>query len=302
MSLSTTGVPPDPAGRAPSGPKSGEEASGLQFFGPDPGWRFVNPAELLAFRELLLVFAVRDLKVRYRQAVVGAAWALLQPVARMLIFLTLFGLLGRRPTDSGAPYAVTVYVGVLLWQVFESIVRDSTAALVGNRDLVTKVYFPRALLPAATALCALVDFAIASLVLVPLMLFQGVHPTATLVCFPLFVLLGVVAGLAAGTWLCALNALYRDIGHVVPFLLQVGFFVSPVIYETGLVPPEWRSVWALNPLVAVIEGGRWSLLSASGARPPNALAMLTAVVIAATLLAGGLLYLRRVERWIADRI
>lgn len=297
-----------PAGTAESSAaapsiRDDDGAQELSYFGADPGWQLFDPAEFWAYRELLLVFAIRDLKVRYRQAAIGALWAILQPVATMLIFVTLFHLLGRKPAESEAPYAVTAYIGVLVWQLFAYVVRESSTSLVGNRDLITKVYFPRALLPASTVLCGLIDFLFAVAVLVPLMFAFDVVPGTTALWLPAFLFGGVLTALAAGIWFAALNALYRDIGHLVPFLLQVGFFVTPVVYETAaLIPEAWRPVWRVNPLVGVIEGCRWSLLSPLGAARPSFATLAASILVSTALLLTGLLYLRRVERWIADRI
>jgi lipopolysaccharide transport system permease protein len=275
----------------------------MNFTGPEAGAGLVDLRELWRFRELALVFAQRDLKVRYRQAAIGIAWAILQPLLTMLVSLVLFGWLGRQPVTAGAPYAVMVYIGLLVWQLFAYTVRESTASLVGHRDLVTKVYFPRLLLPLSTLLCALVDFAVALVVLAPLMLWAGVTPGLAVVWFPCFLLLAMAASMAVGIWLAALNALYRDIGYVVPFLLQLGLFVSPVLYETtALVPAEWRFVWQLNPLVAAIEGCRWACLPSGTGTPPGPLMIVQSVVVTSALLAGGLWYFRRAEQWIADRI
>lgn len=277
--------------------------AGMAWFGPDPGWRIVDFRELWNYRELLLVFAVRDLKVRYRQAVVGIAWAILQPVATMLVFVVLFGWLGRRPAAEGAPYGLLAYIGMLVWQLFAYSVREGSSSLVGNRDLVTKVYFPRLLLPAATVVCALVDFLIALLVLIPLMIAFNVSPSARLLLLPAFLSLAILAALAGSLWAAALNALYRDIGYVIPFLLQLGFFAAPVVYQTdALVPERWRWLWGLNPLAATIEGCRWSIVVHPGVSGPDWKLLPVAAIVTLAVLIAGLAYLRRVERWIADRI
>ncbi len=291
-------------GPAPDSDESVSEAdrtaeAPFQWFGADPGWGILDLRELWQYRELGLVFAARDLKIRYRQAMVGVAWAVLQPLVTMLIFLVLFRLLGQKPTSAGVPYAVSAFCGLLPWQFFATSLRDGSQSLVTNRDLVTKVYFPRTLLPFATVLCGLVDLAIASLVLVALMCGYQVLPGPQIVALPLFLLLAVGLAFGGALWLSALNALYRDVGYVVPFVLQIGFLVSPVIYETSsLIPRTWWG-YGLNPMVAVIEGVRWSLL---GTPMPSPAIMLLSLGMATVLLISGLCYFRRIESWVADRI
>jgi len=272
----------------------------LRFFGPSGGWGLVDLRELWTYRELVLALAIRDLKVRYRQAIVGVAWVVFQPVITVLIFSVLFRLLDRDPTSKGVPYILSAYAGMVAWQFFAYVLRESSDSLVANRALITKVYFPRIALPFATILCGLVDALIALAVLVLMMFWYQVTPGWQLLALPIFLLLTVVASLAAGLWFAALNALYRDVRYVVPFLIQMGFFVSPVMYETKkLVPEEWWWAYGLNPMVSVIEGVRWSLL---GTEPPSlgfSAVSLTAVVV---LTLTGLVYFRWAEQWIADRI
>lgn len=284
-----------------------DAAEDLRYFGPRPGWKLVDLREIWRFRELLLVFVQRDLKVRYRQAIVGVAWVIVQPLAALLIFQVFFNLLNRggegaavAPTEADVPYAVSAFCGLLLWQLFATATRDATASLLQHRQMLTKVYFPRLLLPVSSVVGAAFDLLIASSLLLPLMMLNDVTPGWTLMIAPLFVLLAVVSALAAGVWLAALNALYRDIGHVVPFLLQIGFFVSPVVYETSaLIPEEWRWVYRLNPIATSIDGLRWSVI---GTPPPGWPAMVVSVAIVGALLGGGLMYFNRAEQWIADRI
>lgn len=259
--------------------------------------------ELWRYRELAWVFAARDLKVRYRQAVIGIAWAVLQPLVMMGLFLVFARWSGKTPSESSQTYALSSYIGLLIWQLFSYTVRESTTSLVGHRDLVTKVYFPRLLLPLSTVLCALVDFGFALLMLLPLMWWTGVLPGVAVITFPLWILLAMLAAIAVGIWLSALNALYRDIGYVVPFLLQVGLFVTPVLYETGaVVPDDWQWLWAINPLVGIIEGCRWSLLPVGRTAGPTVVMLGLSLLVTLLLLTSGLWYFRRAEQWIADRI
>jgi len=259
--------------------------------------------ELWRYRELAWVFAARDLKVRYRQAVIGIAWAVLQPLVMMGLFLLFTRWSGKTPSQHANTYALSCYIGLLIWQMFSYTVRESTTSLVGHRDLVTKVYFPRLLLPLSTVICALVDFGFALLVLGPLLWWSGVLPGAAVIMFPLGIMLGMLAAIAVGIWLSALNALYRDIGYIVPFLLQIGLFVTPVLYETRAVVPEnWQWLWALNPLVGSIEWCRWSLLPAGGTAGPTFVMLGLSILMTGLLLISGLWYFRRAEQWIADRI
>jgi lipopolysaccharide transport system permease protein len=256
--------------------------------------------ELWRHRELLWILALRDLKVRYRQTLIGVAWAVLQPACTLTIFLVLFGLLGREPGPDGTPYALVVICGLLPWQLFATIVTQSSGSLVAQQSLIGKVYFPRLILPLATAVPALVDFAVAFVLLVVMLVGYRVAPSWGVMLLPGAVLMAVLAALAAGVWLAALNALYRDVGFVVPFLLQVGFFASPVVYATdGLIPERWQLLFSVNPLVGVIEGFRWSLL---GRGPAPVGPLLLAVIVVTVVLVSGLAYFHRTERCIADRI
>lgn len=263
-------------------------------------WRLLDLRELYQYRDLLWMLTLRDLKVRYRQAVIGAAWAVIQPVGTMLLFGVLFDLLGRKPSSGVLPYSVTALCGLLPWQLFASSVIQASASLVNNRHVITKVYFPRMMLPAASVLCALVDFAIAFGVLAGLMAWFGVMPGWPALAMPLFLALAVLTALAVGLWLSALNALYRDFMYVVPFLVQVGLFLSPVVYETAvLIPRHWWPVYSLNPMVCVLEGFRWSLL---GLPAPSAQTMAVSLAAGIALLVSGLAFFRKVEHAIADRI
>jgi lipopolysaccharide transport system permease protein len=277
-----------------------EEGEPLVFSEAPPAWRVVDLRELWKYRGLLLILAIRDLKVRYRQTLVGVAWAVLQPLTTMGIFLVLFGLLGRRPATEGTSYALVILCGLLPWQLFASTLTQATSSLTANQDLIGKVYFPRILLPMAVLLNALVDFAIAFLLLGAMLLGCEVAPSWQVAFVPGFILLCLLTALAGGIWLSALNAMYRDVGFVVPFLLQVGFFASPVVYEIGaLIPERWQPLYSLNPLAGVLEGFRWALL---GHTPPPVLPILVSLAGDGILLVTGLAYFRRIERFLADRI
>lgn len=272
----------------------------MRYVTPSTGWTRADVAELWAARELLLTFIARDVKVRYRQAVVGAAWVILQPLATLAIFQVFFGLLQRKPASVDAPYAVSAFIGLLTWQLVASSVRDATTSLVTNRQMLTRVYFPRLLMPGAAVGAALFDFAVAAPVLAGLMAWTQTAPAGTAWLVPAFLLLAVLFALAAAIWLSALNALYRDVGHVVPFALQIGFFLSPVIYESRvLIPARWQWLYELNPLATAITGVRWSLL---GTAAPSGIGVAGSALLTLLLLACGLIYFRRAEQWIADRV
>ena len=267
---------------------------------PRQNWRLELLSDVWRYRELLLILAARDIKVRYRQAVIGAAWAVLQPVLTLAIFLILFHLFEKTPTRSAVPYAVTAYCAILPWQFFAKSLTTAGTSLINNRDVITKVYFPRMLLPTASVLTALVDLAIACPVLAGLMAWYNIAPTALVLLLPVVVAIATFAALGAGLWLSALTGLYRDFYHLVPFVIQLGFYVSPVVYETdGLIPERWRLLYAVNPLVVVLEGFRWCLL---GIAPPRLAAMLISLASVAVMFVTGLAYFRRVETVLADRI
>ena len=301
--MSPASTPSPPSDSSPVGfePETldGTANNDLVYYGPNAGWQLIDLRELWRFRELALVFAARDLKVRYRQAVVGIAWAVIQPLLTMVVFQVLFQLLKSTPTSEGVPVAVSMICGLIAWQLFASSLRDGTQSLVVNRQLVTKVYFPRMLLPLSTVLCAVVDLLIGFVVLAGVMAWYGVAPSANVWALPAFVALAVLLSFGAAVWLAALNALYRDIGYVVPFFLQLGFFLSPVVYETDVViPRDWWG-YGLNPMVVVIEGFRWSIL---GSEMPSPLMLGLSTLVACALLLSGLSYFHRAEQWIADRV
>ena len=267
--------------------------------------RWFDWGEVWRYRELVLTLAARDIKVRYRQALVGMAWIILQPLVQVVIFSSLFGRMIEGQGDNvspenGVPYEVSTFCGLVLWTLFSTIVMSATNCLVDYRHLLTKVYFPRIVLPLAACLRPLVDFSVASVVLIAVMAWYRVVPTVALLALPCVVLLTVLAALSLGLWLSALNAHYRDFGIVVPFAMQMGFFLSPVVYETSrLIPTEWRWLYGLNPMASLLEAARWSLL---GARGPGAVEMLMSVLATLVILVTGEWYFRRVERFLADRI
>lgn len=256
-----------------------------------PGW-----GDLWRYRELLLFLAWRDVKVRYKQTLLGAAWAVLQPFLAMVVFSVFFGRLAGLSSD-GLPYPLFTFAGLLPWQLFAFALTESSNSLVSNQRLIVKVYFPRLIVPVAAALPGLVDFAIAFLVLLGMMFFYGTPITARIIILPFFILLALVSALALGLWLAALNVQYRDVRYVIPFIVQLGFFMTPIAYSASLVPPALQPLYALNPMVGVVAGFRWALL---GAEAPAAGTVLISTLAALVLLSGGLFYFRRMEDSFAD--
>lgn len=265
---------------------------------PSSGFLRLNLREVWDYRELLYFLVWRDVKVRYKQTVLGAAWAIVQPVMTMLVFSIFFGRLAKVPSD-GIPYPVFAFTALLPWQLFAYALSESSNSLVSNQNLITKVYFPRLVIPIAAVLAGLVDFAIAFVVLLVLMLYYGIVPTAAVALLPLFMVLAVMTALAVGLWLSALNVKYRDVRYTIPFLTQFWMFATPVAYPSSLVPEQWRALYGLNPMAGVVEGFRWALLGKSHGPGPLLAVSVAAVVV---LLVGGLMYFRRTESTFADLV
>ena len=263
---------------------------------PSRGWVSLNLGELVRYRELIYFFTWRDIKVRYKQTVLGAGWAILQPFLTMVVFSIFFGELAGIPSD-GIPYPIFVYSALLPWQLLENGVTKAGGSLVLGRNLVTKVYFPRLAVPIAPVLAGLVDFALASVVLVGLMAYYGYPPTAVLWTLPFFLLLALVTTLGAAFLLSAMNVAYRDVGYLIPFLLRMWFFLSPIVYPASELPQAYRWIYALNPMVAVVDGFRFALL---GNRELDPLMLGVSSVMAVVLLIAGTVYFRRMERTFAD--
>jgi lipopolysaccharide transport system permease protein len=261
-----------------------------------PGWVAINFKELWQYRELLVFFAIRDIKVRYKQTLLGAAWAILQPAMTMVVFSIFFGRLAGVPSD-GIPYPVFSFCALLPWQLFAFALTQSSNSLVQDAQVLTKVYFPRLIIPFASVIAGLVDFAIAFLVMVGMMLYYDIVPGLAMVTLPVFILLALAAALAVGLWLSALNVKYRDVRYTIPFLAQFWLFVTPVAYSSSLVPSKWQTLYGINPMVGVVEGFRWALLGKSS--PPGAM-LIVSVSATGILLLGGLFYFRRMEKSFAD--
>ncbi len=277
--------------------RDGEPA--ITVIRPTHGWSWAHLTELWRYRELLFFLTWRDVKVRYKQTLLGAAWAILKPFFTMVIFTVIFGELAGIPTD-GAPAPIFYFAGLLPWTLFQDGITKSSTSLVTNRNLVTKVYFPRLAIPLSTIIGGLVDFGLAFLVLLSMMAFFGYAPAGPLWALPLFLLLAVLAALGVGLWLAALNVAYRDVGYVTPFIVQAWLYASPVAYSATLLddlPPIGQLAYGINPMAGVIQGFRWAILGV-GQPAPGMLAISVGVV--AAVLVSGWLYFRRMERTFAD--
>ncbi|MGD0182418.1 MAG: ABC transporter permease [Terriglobales bacterium] len=252
--------------------------------------------ELWSYRELLYFFVWRDIKIRYKQTVIGAAWAVLQPFLTMLIFSLFFGKLAHIPSE-GLPYPIFFYCALLPWMYFATSLQNATNTIVENQRLITKVYFPRLALPLSAVLSGLVDFGVSFLMFIVMMIYYGTRPSAAMLWLPAFLVLAILTALGVGLWLSALNAVYRDVRYVVPFMVQFWMFASPVVYPSSLVPEKWRWLYALNPMAGVIEGFRWAL--AGDSDPPRRMLLVSAGVVVLVLLTG-LAYFQKMETTIAD--
>ena len=263
---------------------------------PPRGWISLDLRGLWEYRELLYFLTWRDIKVRYKQTALGAAWAVIQPFFMMIVFSLFFGKLGKIPSD-GVPYPVFAYCALLPWQLFAHALSESSNSLVANERLITKVYFPRLIVPISAVLGGLMDFAIAFLILLGMMAYYGIAPTMMIVTLPLFLLLAVMTALGVGLWLSALNVQYRDVRYTIGFLAQFWLFATPVAYPSSLIPQQWRWLYGLNPMAGVVEGFRWALLGK--AEGPGAL-LAVSIIAVLLILVGGLFYFRRMEQTFAD--
>ena len=265
---------------------------------PSKGWVSLRLKEFWEFRELLYFLTWREIKVRYKQTAIGAAWAIIQPLFTMLIFSLFFGRLAKIASD-GVPYPVFSLAGLVIWTFFANGLSLSASSLVVNANLVSKIYFPRLTVPVAAVLSGLVDLLITLMMLLVFMLFNGIHPGLRMLWLPAFLLLAACTSLGAGLWMAALNVEYRDVRYIVPFLIQLWMFGSPVAYPSSYLHEPWRTVFAINPMVGAVEGFRWALLGTS--YTPGAMSAVSAAV-AAILIVSGAFYFRRMERTFADRI
>ncbi len=263
---------------------------------PPNRWLSLRLTELWDYRELLFFLIWRDLKVRYKQTVLGVAWSVIQPLLTMVVFSVIFGRLAKLPSDN-IPYPLFSFAGLLPWQLFQRALGDASMSLVGAQNMITKVYFPRLFLPAGAVFSGLVDFAIAFVILIGMMLFYHITPTLAILTLPLFLLLTVMTAMAMGMWLSALNVKYRDVKYVTTFLLQFWLYATPVAYSSAMIPEKWRLIYGLNPMAGVVNGFRWALLGQKMALDPLVYISIVMVVV---LFITGLIYFQHTEQTFAD--
>lgn len=272
------------------------KAAPVTYIRPSQGWVSLKLAELWEYRELLYFLCWRDVKVRYKQTALGAAWAIIQPFLTMVVFSLFFGRLAQIPSD-GIPYPLFTYTALVPWSFFAHSLSSASNSLVDSANLLRKVYFPRLAIPLATVLSGVVDFVVAFGVLLLLLLFYGRTPTLNIVWLPLLLLLAVTTALGVGLWLSALNVQYRDVRYTIPFLTQFWLFATPIAYPSSLLSEPWRTLYGINPMVGVVEGFRWALLGTTTAPGPL---ILVSALVAVGLLVSGLYYFRRMEKSFAD--
>ncbi|MCP3958361.1 MAG: ABC transporter permease [bacterium] len=273
-----------------------ESARRVTHIRPTRGWVALDLRELWEYRELLYFLTWRDIKVRYKQTVLGAAWAIIQPFFTMVVFSIFFGKLAKVPSD-GLPYPIFAYAALVPWTFFANGLSQSSNSLVGSQNLIKKIYFPRLAIPIATTLSGGVDFVLAFVVLLGMMLYYGIVPTANVVWLPLLAALTLVTSLAVGLWLSAMNVQFRDVRYTIPFLSQFWLFATPIAYPSSLLPEPWSTVYGINPMVGVVEGFRWALLGTETA--PGRMVLISSLA-AVGLLIGGAYYFRRMEKTFAD--
>jgi lipopolysaccharide transport system permease protein len=279
-----------------SSPTTGASADSIVVIRPSKGFSKLDLVALWEFRELFYFLVWRDVKIRYKQTVIGAAWAIVQPVMSMVVFTVIFGNFAKIPSD-GLPYAIFSYTALLPWNYFSQAIARSGNSLVGDANLIRKVYFPRLIIPLAAVSSPLVDFFVSFLVLLAMLVWFGIAPGWGVLVLPLFLVLAFMTALAVGLWLSPLNARYRDISYAIPFLIQLWMYASPVVYSVSMVPEKWRPIFSLNPLAGVIEGFRWALL---GKGDPAIGAIMISACVVLMLLLGGMFFFKRMERYFAD--
>ena len=265
---------------------------------PSRGWVPLRLRDLWEYRELLFFLTWRDIKVRYKQTALGALWAIIQPFFTMVVFSIFFGRLAKIPSD-GIPYPLFAYAALVPWTFFANGLSQSSNSLVGSAELITKVYFPRLIIPVSSILSGLLDFVIAFAVFILMALYYGIYPTVSIILLPFLLLLGFTTALGVGLWLSALNVRFRDVRYIIPFLTQFWLFATPIAYPSSLLHDPWRIVYGINPMVGVVEGFRWALLGTETA--PGAMIIVSSLV-AVCLLVSGVFYFKRVEKYFADVI
>lgn len=256
--------------------------------------------DLWRYRELFYFLAWRDILVRYKQTAIGMAWALLRPFLTMVVFTIVFGQLAKLPSEGGAPYPILVFAAMLPWQFFASALSECSNSLIGNANLLSKVYFPRLIIPTSAVMVSFVDFLVSGIILLGLMAWYNFVPGWRILMLPLFIAIAFAAAMGAGLWLAALNVKYRDFRYIVPFIVQFGLYISPVGFSSSIVPSKWRLIYSLNPMVGVIDGFRWAILS--GDTPLYLPGLALSLLLVIVLLFTGIIYFRRVERNFADVI
>ena len=265
---------------------------------PSKGLFNFDLRELWQYNELLYFLVWKEVKVRYKQTIIGGAWAIIQPLLTMVIFTIIFGRLAKIPSD-GMPYPVFTYTALLPWMLFAQALTRSGGSLVSNANLITKVYFPRLLVPLSAALAPIVDFIVSFLILLGMLAWYGIPPTLGILALPFFLALTLVTAMSVNLWLAPINVKYRDVAHTLPFLSQIWMYASPVVYPLSMIPEKWQFLYSINPMVGVIEGFRWALL---GKQSPNFMAMAISVIVVMALFLGGILYFKKMEQTFADVI
>jgi lipopolysaccharide transport system permease protein len=271
----------------------------ITYLRPPGGWSALHLGDLWQYRELIYFMTWRDLKVRYKQTFLGAGWAILRPFLTMVVFSIFFGGLAKMPSDN-VPYPIFTFAALLPWELFVAALSVASRSLVVNSNMITKIYFPRMILPLSSILAAVVDFLVAFVVLAMMMVYYGIVPTIAVVTLPVFLLLALITALGVGLWLSALNVLYRDVGYITPFLTQFWLFITPIAYPASMIPERWRLLYALNPMTGVVEGFRWALLGTQQSGSIELLAV--SAFISLIVLISGLFYFKRMERSFADMV
>jgi len=267
---------------------------------PTRGWSALNLGDLWRYRELIFFLTWRDIKVRYKQTVLGAAWAIIRPVMTMLVYSLIFGQLANLDSE-GVPYTIFTYVALLPWQLFSKAMNDTGRSMVSNRNMITKIYFPRLVIPISTVLSGLVDFFIAFVILIGMMVYYDISLTSAIWTLPLFLLLTLISALGVGLWFSSLNVLYRDVGYMLPFLTEMWKYLTPVAYSAGYITGAWKIIYAINPMAGVVQGFRWALLGIE-LDSSATMTMSISIGVAIVVLISGLFYFRRMERTFADMV
>ena len=276
--------------------RAGQADVSMMRIEPTKGWRSLKLSELWEYRELLYFFVWRDIKVRYKQTVMGVSWAIIQPFFTMVIFSLFFGRLAKVPSD-GLPYPIFSYAALVPWTFFANGLTQASNSVVSNSQMLKKIYFPRLTIPIGSVLAGIVDFVLAFVILLGMMLFYGFVPTINIIWLPLLLLLALVTSLGTALWLSALNVQFRDVRYTIPFIVQAWLFATPIAYSSSLLSEPWRTLYGINPMVGVVEGFRWALLSTDTAPGPM---IIISSLVAVALLVSGAFYFRRLERTFAD--